>query len=103
MVPAPVSAPIVIATNLLNASVFASLSAGALPSDLRRYPAFLFINILGLGSDLYLLFFLSLILVNGFRFFRDTALESKPYSTPELIELGELAKLTSYSVSVREQ
>jgi AraC-like DNA-binding protein len=75
-VPAIASAPIVIATNLLNAPVFAGLTADAAPSDLQRYPAFLFVHILGLGSDLYILFFLSRILVNGFRFFRDTALET---------------------------
>ena len=72
ILPALVSGPIVLAVNLLNAQVFTSLPADVEPSYLLRYPAFLFVHILGLGSNLYILYFLSRILVNGFRFFRDT-------------------------------
>jgi len=75
-IPAALTVPVVLVTNLRNASVFSSLPANVEPRDLRTHPAFLGMHILGLGSNIYILFFLTLIIVNGVRFFRDTDLDT---------------------------
>jgi AraC-like DNA-binding protein len=75
-IPAMAAAPLVLVTNLLNAPIFAALPANVIPADLRVYPAFFVIHLLGLGSNVYILLFLTRIIINGVRFFRDTDLET---------------------------
>lgn len=58
-IPAMATAPIVLAANLLNAPAFAALGPGSLPQDLRVLPAFFLVHLLGLGSNVYILFFIS--------------------------------------------
>ena len=75
-IPAIVSVPFVLVTNILNAKVFANLPSGVLPQDLQRIPAFFLIHLLGLGSNLYILYFLTRILVTGVRFVREASVET---------------------------
>jgi AraC-like DNA-binding protein len=75
-IPAIVSVPCVLGTNILNARVFASLPPNVLPQDIQRIPAFFFVHLLGLGSNLYILYFLTRILVTGARFVRHASVET---------------------------
>jgi AraC-like DNA-binding protein len=75
-IPAIVSFPLVIANNLLNASMFASLPVNVSPSDFQGRPTFFVIHLLGLGSNAYILFFLFRILLIGARLLRDRELEN---------------------------
>lgn len=68
--------PAVLVTNIINASVFASLSDNVTPQLLQSHPSFLFIHILGLGSNLYILYFLSRIIIAGIRFVRKVNYET---------------------------
>jgi AraC-like DNA-binding protein len=74
-IPAAVAFAVVLAINLANAPVFAALPADASPRLLRSHPAFLAAHLVGLGSNVYILYFLSRILVNGIRFFRSADLK----------------------------
>jgi AraC-like DNA-binding protein len=75
-IPAIVSLPLVIANNLLNAQVFASLPGSAVPHDLQGHPTFFVIHLLGLGSNAYILYFLFRILLIGATLLRDRELEN---------------------------
>ncbi len=75
-IPALATVPLVLVVNLRNAALFASLPAGAENQAIRAHPAFLVIHLLGLGSNVYILFFLTRIIVDGVRYFRDTGLET---------------------------
>jgi AraC-like DNA-binding protein len=75
-IPAAVSFPIIIANNLWHAPLFQRLSGGMAPIDLHAHPAFLAIHILGLLSNVYILYFLFRIIITGVSLFRDKNLET---------------------------
>jgi AraC-like DNA-binding protein len=70
-IPAILATPLVIATNLINAQAFLTMPSGAGIEYIKALPAFHTIHVLGMGSNLYILFFLSLILIKGYGMFRD--------------------------------
>lgn len=74
--PALASLPIVIANNLINAPVFASLPPGAAPGDIQAHPSFFLVHLLGLGSNVYILYFLFRILLAGARLLGDEELKT---------------------------
>ena len=75
-IPAIISLPIIIANNLLHASTFAALPESVVPTDLQSDPAFFAIHLLGLGANVYILYFLIRIIITGATFFRNKNLES---------------------------
>lgn len=75
-VPAVVSLPLVVANNLLHPGLFANLPAESAQQVLLGHPSFFALHLLGLGSNLYILFFLFRIIAAGLSLFRDRALES---------------------------
>jgi AraC-like DNA-binding protein len=75
-IPAIVSVPIVIANNLINAPLFAALGNAATPGDFQARPSFLLVHILGMGSNVYILYFLFRILAAGAVLLRDKELKT---------------------------
>jgi AraC-like DNA-binding protein len=74
--PAIVSLPIVVANNLANADLFASLGAAASPQAFLTRPSFLAVHALGMGSNVYILYFLFKILAAGVVLLRDKELKT---------------------------
>ena len=75
-IPAIVSLPIVVANDLLHASLFASLPEKAAPSVVQGHPTFFAVHLLGLGSDAYILYFLFRILISGATLMRGEELKT---------------------------
>jgi AraC-like DNA-binding protein len=75
-IPAIVSVPIVFANNLINAPLFASLGSAATPEAIQAHPSFLVVHILGMGSNVYILYFLFRILAAGAVLLRDKELKT---------------------------
>ncbi len=75
-IPAIASQPIIVVNNLAKASVFAGLPEHPLARDLQAHPSFLFVHILGLGSNVYILYFLIRILITGAALLRDKEIEN---------------------------
>ncbi len=74
--PAAVSFPIILANNFRYASLIAQAAGNAAPIDFRAHPTFLVIHLLGLLSNVYILYFLFRIIISGVTFFRDKNLET---------------------------
>jgi AraC-like DNA-binding protein len=70
-IPAILTTPLVIAVNLLHPEAFLNMPPGAGVEYVRNLAPFHPIHVLGLCSNVYILFFLSLILIKGYGMFRD--------------------------------
>ncbi len=74
--PAGVSLPIVLANNLWHASLFSRLPGSQALEFLQAQPAFFAIHLLGLLSNVYILYFLFRIIISGIAFIRDRNLQT---------------------------
>jgi AraC-like DNA-binding protein len=70
-VPAIVSAIVVAVTNIANGEILSTIGGWANPEDIRNNPSFTLVYYVGMGSNMYILYYLSRIFASGLRFFRD--------------------------------